>query len=72
MCLGVELSTRRQKWSLTQKAALLEEVESVGGKGLGRDRSTLCDWVGHAAWLLDPVVAAVSPPARLRRREDPW
>ena len=68
MCLGVELSTRRQKWSLTQKAALLEEVKSVGGKGLGCDRSTLCDWVGHAAWLLDPVVAAV----RLRRREDPW
>jgi hypothetical protein len=23
------------------------------------DRSTLCDWVGRAAWLLDPIVAGI-------------
>ena len=28
-------------------------------EGLELDRSTLCDWVGQAAWLLDPVVAAI-------------
>jgi transposase len=28
-------------------------------EGLELDRSTLGDWVGQAAWLLDPVVAAI-------------
>src|SRR5919202_3213541 len=28
-------------------------------EGLDLDRSTLCDWVAQAAWLLDPVVAAI-------------
>ena len=30
--LGAELITRRRKWSPTQKAALLEEIEAEGGK----------------------------------------
>ena len=28
-------------------------------EGLELDRSTLADWVGQAAWLLDPLVAAI-------------
>ena len=28
-------------------------------EGIELDRSTLCDWVGQAAWLLDPVVGAI-------------
>ena len=28
-------------------------------EGVDIDRSTLADWVGQAAWLLDPVVAAI-------------
>jgi len=28
-------------------------------EGLELDRSTLCDWVGQTAWLLDPVAAAI-------------
>ena len=30
--LGAELITRRRKWSPTQKAALLEEIEAEGDK----------------------------------------
>jgi transposase len=32
MCQEPELITRRRRWSPTQKAALLEEVEDEGGK----------------------------------------
>ena len=38
---------------------LYRQSEIYAREGLELDRSTLCDWVGHAAWLLDPVVAAV-------------
>jgi transposase len=27
--------------------------------GIELDRSTLCDWVGQATWLLDPIVAGI-------------
>ena len=27
--------------------------------GVDLDRSTLCDWVGQAAWLLDPIVTGI-------------
>jgi transposase len=39
---------------------LYRQSEIYAREGLELDRSTLCDWVGQAAWLLDPVVAAVS------------
>ena len=35
------------------------QSEIYAREGLELDRSTLCDWVGQAAWLLDPVVAAI-------------
>jgi transposase len=38
---------------------LYRQAEIFAREGLELDRSTLCDWVGQAAWLLDPVVAAV-------------
>jgi transposase len=38
---------------------LYRQSESYARDGLELDRSTLCDWVGQAAWLLDPVVAAI-------------
>ena len=38
---------------------LYRQSEIYAREGLELDRSTLCDWVGQAAWLLDPVVAAV-------------
>jgi Transposase IS66 family len=28
-------------------------------EGLDLDRSTLCDWVGQAVWLLPPIVEAI-------------
>jgi transposase len=34
-------------------------LASLAREGLELDRSTLGDWVGQAAWLLDPVVAAI-------------
>jgi transposase len=51
---GVELITRRRKWSPTQKAALLEEVESEGdtvakvARRHGVSESLLYDW--RSAW----------------------
>jgi transposase len=50
----VELITRRRKWSATQKAALLEEVASEGGKVAavarrhGISESLLYNW--RSAW----------------------
>jgi transposase len=38
---------------------LYRQSEIYAREGVDLDRSTLCDWVGQAAWLLDPVVAAI-------------
>jgi transposase len=38
---------------------LYRQSEIYARDGLELDRSTLGDWVGQAAWLLDPVVAAI-------------
>jgi len=38
---------------------LYRQSEIYAREGLELDRSTLSDWVGQAAWLLDPVVAAI-------------
>jgi transposase len=38
---------------------LYRQAEIFAREGIDLDRSTLCDWVGQAAWLLDPVAAAV-------------
>jgi transposase len=38
---------------------LYRQAEIYAREGLDLDRSTLCDWVGQAAWLLDPVVAGI-------------
>jgi transposase len=38
---------------------LYRQSEIYARQGLEIDRSTLGDWVGQAAWLLDPVVAAI-------------
>ena len=38
---------------------LYRQCEMYARQGLELDRSTLCDWVGQAAWLLDPIVAAI-------------
>ena len=35
------------------------QCEIYARQGLELDRSTVCDWVGQAAWLLDPIVAAI-------------
>jgi hypothetical protein len=37
---------------------MYRQSEIYAREGLELDRSTLCDWVGQAAWL-DPVVAAI-------------
>ena len=50
---------------------LYRQSEIYAREGLELDRSTLSDWVGQAAWLLDPVVAAIRQTC-LCRREDPW
>ena len=61
---GAELITRRRKWSPTQKAALLEEVEAAGGKVAvvarrhGISESLLYNW--RSAWKA--AVCAVSAP----------
>ena len=34
---------------------LYRQSEIYGRDGLDLDRSTLCDWVGQAAWLLQPI-----------------
>ena len=38
---------------------LYRQSEIYAREGMEIDRSTLCDWVGQAAWLLDPIVAAI-------------
>ncbi len=38
---------------------LYRQCEIYAREGLELERSTLCDWVGQAAWLLAPVVAAI-------------
>jgi transposase len=38
---------------------LYRQSEIYAREGLDLDRSTLGDWVGQAAWLLDPVVAQI-------------
>lgn len=38
---------------------LYRQAEIYAREGLDLDRSTLCDWVGQAAWLLDPVVDGI-------------
>jgi len=38
---------------------LYRQSEIYARAGVDLDRSTLADWVGQAAWLLDPLVAAI-------------
>lgn len=38
---------------------LYRQSEIYAREGVELDRSTLSDWVGQAAWLLDPVVTAI-------------
>jgi hypothetical protein len=38
---------------------LYRQSEIYARDGLDLDRSTLADWVGQAAWLLDPIVAGI-------------
>jgi transposase len=38
---------------------LYRQSEIYAREGVDLDRSTLCDWVGQAAWLLDPVAAMI-------------
>src|SRR5690242_10939754 len=38
---------------------LYRQSEIYARDGLDLDRSTLCDWVGQAAWLLDPIVVGI-------------
>ena len=38
---------------------LYRQCEIYAREGLELDRSTLCDWIGQAAWLLDPIVDAI-------------
>jgi hypothetical protein len=38
---------------------LYRQSEIYAREGLDLDRSTLCDWVGQAAWLLQPIVDGV-------------
>ena len=38
---------------------LYRQSEIYAREGLELDRSTLCDWVGQAAWLLDPIAAMI-------------
>ena len=38
---------------------LYRQAEIYAREGIELNRSTLCDWVGQAAWLLDPVAATI-------------
>jgi hypothetical protein len=38
---------------------LYRQCEIYARQGMELDRSTLCDWVGQAAWLLAPIAAAI-------------
>ena len=63
---GAELITRRRRWSPTQKAALLEEVEDEGGKVAvvarrhGISESLLYNW--RSAWKAAASAVSVSEP----------
>ena len=63
---GAELITRRRKWSPTQKAALLEEVEDEGGKVAvvaqrhGISESLLYNW--RSAWKAAASAANAAAP----------
>jgi transposase len=45
---------------------LYRQSEIYARQGLELDRSTLCDWVGQAAWLLDPRPASGGRVFRVR------
>ncbi len=38
---------------------LYRQSEFYARDGVERDRSTLCDWVGQATWLLAPIVEGI-------------
>ena len=38
---------------------LYRQSEIYAREGMDLDRSTLCDWVGQAAWLFDPIVERI-------------
>src|SRR5208282_2462629 len=38
---------------------LYRQSEIYAREGIDLDRSTLCDWVGQATWLLAPIVASI-------------
>jgi transposase len=38
---------------------LYRQSEIYAREGMDLDRSTLCDWVGQAVWLLQPIVEAI-------------
>ncbi len=38
---------------------LYRQSEIYAREGMDLDRSTLCDWVGQAAWLLQPIVEGI-------------
>ena len=58
---GAELITRRRRWSPTQKAALLEEIEDEGGKVAvvarrhGISESLLYNWRSALCWRCSSV-----------------
>jgi transposase len=39
--------------------SIYQQCEIYAREGMTLDRSTLCDWTGQAAWLLDPLVEAI-------------
>src|SRR5271156_6085790 len=39
---------------------LYRQSEIYARDGLDLDRSTLCDWVGQAVWLLQPIVDGIT------------
>ena len=67
-----EIITRRRKWSPAQKSALLDEVESEGGKVAvvarrrGVSESLLYNW--RSAWKAAACAVSAPEPARPRRR----
>ena len=70
MCQEPELITRRRKWSPTQKAALLEEVEAEGGKVAvvarrhGISESLLYNW--RSAWKAAASAVSAAEPVAFR------
>jgi transposase len=47
------------KFPRATRFPLYRQAEIYARDGVELDRSTLSDWVGQAAWLLDPVAAAI-------------